>query len=158
MRLIHVSWVFLVVICASTGAFAQSMTKADTDAFEAYVLQTWEKYSEYMNEGNVDDWLKMWDVNGVQLAPGAPASEGIAEITTSITTQHAALDFEQFKIMNKEVEVQGELGFARGNYSFAATPKDGGDQMQFEGKYLTIFRRQADGGWRIYRDCFNPNS
>jgi hypothetical protein len=117
MRVIHVSWVFMVAICASADAYAQSVTKADADAFEAYVLQTWEQYSEYMNEGNVDDWLEMWDVNGVQLAPGTPASEGIAEITASITTQHAAFDFEQFKIINKEVEVQGDLGFARGNYS-----------------------------------------
>jgi hypothetical protein len=78
--------------------FAQPMTKTDASAFEAFVLQTWEQYSEYMNEGNVDDWLKLWDVNGVQLAPGSPASEGLAAITMSITAQHAASDFEQFKI------------------------------------------------------------
>lgn len=158
MRLSHALCVILVTICASTSAVAQSMPKDDVSAFEAYVLQTWEKYSEYMNEGNVDDWLKMWDANGVQLAPGAPAFEGITEITKSITAQHAASDFEQFEIVNKEVELSGDLGFARGNYSFAATPKDGGDQAQFTGKYLTIFKRQADGSWRIYRDCFNPNS
>jgi ketosteroid isomerase-like protein len=27
-----------------------------------------------------------------------------------------------------------------------------------EGKFLTIFRRQDDGTWRIYRDAFNFNS
>jgi ketosteroid isomerase-like protein len=158
MKSIHALCVFLVTICVSTTVFAQPMTKTDASAFEAFVLQTWEQYSEYMNEGNVDDWLKLWDVNGVQLAPGSPASEGLAAITMSITAQHAASDFEQFKIINKEVEVWGDLGFARGNYSFAATPKDGGEQVQFMGKYLTIFKRQVDGGWRIYRDCFNPNS
>ena len=158
MRLTHALCVFLVTICASTSAVAQSMSEADANAFEAYVMQTWEKYSAYMNEGNVDDWLKMWDENGVQLAPGAPASEGMAAITMSITAQHAASDFEQFEIMNKEVEVSGDLGFARGTYSFAATPKEGGEQVQFGGKYLTIFKRQADGSWKIYRDCFNPNS
>ena len=110
-----------------------------------------------MNEGNIDDWLAMWDPNGVQMPPGVPAFEGITEITASITAQHGASDFEQFKIINKEVEVQGNLGFARGNYSFAATPKSGGEQMRFEGKYLTIFKRQGDGSWKIYRDCFNPN-
>ena len=158
MRMTRALCVFLVTTCASTAAFAQSMNTADTNGFEVYVLQTWEKYSEYMNEGNVDDWLKMWDVDGVQLAPGAPASEGIAAITKSITAQHAASDFERFKIINKEIEVSGNLGFARGNYTFTAIPKDGGDKAEFEGKYLTIFKRQADGSWRIYRDCFNPNS
>ena len=102
MRLTHALCVILVTICATTSAVAQSMPKDDVSAFEAYVLQTWEKYSEYMNEGNVDDWLKMWDANGVQLAPGAPAFESIAEITKSITAQHAASDFEQFEIVNKK--------------------------------------------------------
>lgn len=23
------------------------------------------------------------------------------------------------------------------------------------GKYLTVFRKQADGSWKIFRDCFN---
>jgi len=158
MRLTHAFCVFLVTICASMSAVAQSMPEVDASSFEAYVLQTWEKYSAYMNEGNVEDWVEMWDENGVQLAPGAPAAEGIAAITFSITAQHAASDFEQFTITNKEVEVSGDLGFASGTYSFAATPREGGDQVQFEGKYLTIFKRQADGSWRIYRDCFNPNS
>jgi ketosteroid isomerase-like protein len=158
MRLTHALCVFLVTVCATTSAVAQSMSEADTNAFEVYVLQNWEKYSAYMNDGNVDDWLKMWDENGVQLAPGAPAFEGIAAITVSITAQHAASDFGQFEIMNQEVEVSGDLGFARGTYSFIATPKEGGDEQHFEGKYLTIFKRQADGNWKIYRDCFNPNS
>ena len=158
MRSSQILLVMLVAVGVSMAVSGQSVGKDDTDAFEAYVLQTWEQYSKYMNEGNVYDWLDLWDANGVQLAPGDPAFEGIAAITKSITAQHATSDFEEFKIMNEEVEVHGDLGFARGNYSFAATPKDGGDRMQFKGKYLTIFKRQDDGSWLIYRDCFNPNS
>jgi ketosteroid isomerase-like protein len=148
------------MLIASLMVFAGCATtqKADPDEFEKSVLATWEVYSEYMNEGNIEGWLELWDVNGVQLPPGVPAFEGIDEIRTSITTQHQTFDFQRFRIMNKEVEVQGNLGFARGNYSFASTPKEGGDQVDFAGKYLTIFRRQSDGSWKIYRDCFNPNS
>jgi uncharacterized protein (TIGR02246 family) len=28
----------------------------------------------------------------------------------------------------------------------------------FEGKYMTILQKQADGSWKIYRDIFNPNA
>ena len=27
-----------------------------------------------------------------------------------------------------------------------------------DGKYLTIFKRQPDGSWKAYRDCFNSNN
>lgn len=151
--------IVLVVAVGTVLGMAGCATspKADVDAFEAHVLDTWERYSEYMNEGNVDDWLALWHPDGVQLPPGVPAFEGKSEITTSITTQHSTSDFEEFTIVNREVEVQGNLGFARGNYSFIATPKAGGDSASFQGKYLTIFKRQADGSWKIYRDCFNAN-
>ena len=134
-----------------------SMSKADTDEFEAQVLETWERYSSYMNAGNRDAWIELWDADGVQLPPGVPAFEGKQAILGSITAQLDATNFEDFTITNREVEVSGNLGFARGNYSFKGTPKTGGETVQFQGKYLTIFKRQADGTWKIYRDCFNSN-
>lgn len=142
--------VILVSACAT-------MSKADTDEFEAYVLETWERYSAYMNAGNSEAWIELWHPDGVQLPPGRPAFEGKSAILGSVTAQLGATEFEDFTIMNKEVEVSGNLGFARGNYSFKGTPKAGGDTMEFAGKYLTIFKRQADGSWKIYRDCFNSN-
>lgn len=140
----------LVSGCASTP-------KTNVDSFEDYVLKTWETYSELVNAGNVDDWIELWDADGVQLPPGMPAFEGKSAIIDSISGAYAAVDFTEFKIVNEEVEVDGNLGFARGNYSFVGIPADGSDSMLFEGKYLTIFKRQSDGTWKIYRDCFNSN-
>jgi hypothetical protein len=35
------------------------------------------------------------------------------------------------------------------------TPKEGGETSTSSGRALTIFKRQADGSWKIYIDCFN---
>ncbi len=70
----------------------------------------------------------------------------------------AANEYSEFVINNKEVEVNGDLAFARGNFKVTVAAKSGGDPMHFEGKYMTIFRQQPDGTWKIYRDIFNASA
>jgi ketosteroid isomerase-like protein len=60
-------------------------------------------------------------------------------------------------ITNKEARVSGDLGLLRGTYTLSMVPKVGGETTEFDGKYLTVFERQADGSWKIARDIFNSN-
>ncbi len=69
-----------------------------------------------------------------------------------------AYDFQDMAIINEESEVFGDFGFARGTYSALMVPKAGEEPVAVDGKYLTIFKRQADGTWKIYRDAFNSNT
>jgi ketosteroid isomerase-like protein len=60
-------------------------------------------------------------------------------------------------IKNEEIQLSGNFGFARGTYSALLVPKAGGEEIPIDGKYLTIFKKQADGTWKIYRDAFNSS-
>ena len=132
-------------------------TEADVAAFEATVLDTWVTYSATVNAGDVDGWIALWDDDGVQMPPGAPAVHGKSAIREAFSGILLSVDFEEFTINNEEVQVFGDFGFARGNYSFVNAMVEG-DPVPFEGKYLTIFRRQPDGSWKVYRDCFNSST
>ena len=46
-------------------------------------------------------------------------------------------------------------GWARCTYDYATT--DAGQLHHSEGKSLSIFRRQTDGGWKFFRDCHNSS-
>jgi ketosteroid isomerase-like protein len=37
------------------------------------------------------------------------------------------------------------------------TPKEKGEPIFVDGKYLTIYKKQADGSWKISHDCYNSN-
>lgn len=52
-------------------------------------------------------------------------------------------------IDSDEVVVTGDWAYSRGTF----TVND-----EAEGKFLTIFRRQDDGSWGIYRDSFSMNA
>jgi len=130
---------------------------ADVEAFKAAVEDTWDKYSIAMNAENPDLWISLWDENGIQMPPGAPAVVGRPAIEKGIHESYQALDWEEFTINLEEVRVAGDWGFARGTYSASITPRAGGETAFLDGKYLTILKRQPDGSWKIFRDCFNSN-
>ncbi len=130
---------------------------ADVEAFKAAVQDTFDKYSIAMNAENSDLWILLWDENGMQMPPGAPAVVGKPAIEKGIRGSHQALDWEEFTINLEEVQVAGDWGYARGTYSLFVTPKAGGETASDHGKWLTIFKRQPDGSWKIFRDCSNSN-
>ena len=132
-------------------------TEADMAAFEAVVLDTWATWSATVNVGDVDGWIALWDDDGVRMVPNAQAAHGKPAIRETISGAFLSVDFEEVTINNEEVQVFGDFGFARGNYSFVTVMAEG-DPVPFEGKYLTIFKRQPDGSWKAYRDCFNSNT
>ena len=70
--------------------------------------------------------------------------------------------FEQFNVKiainNEEVQIAGDWAYSRGVFTLSLTPKAGVETTKFEGKYLSILKRQADGSWKVARDCFNYNT
>ena len=149
----------LLACAQQTTPVAEEVVTAETDvaAFEAAVLDAWVTYSATMNAGDVDGWITLWDDNAVRMAPNAPAVHGKAAIRETVSGALLSVDFEEFTINNEEVQVFGDFGFARGSYSFVnAMVED--DPVPLEGKYLTILKRQPDGSWKVYCDCFNSNT
>jgi ketosteroid isomerase-like protein len=58
------------------------------------------------------------------------------------------------------VDGRGDLAFATGTYTLAATPKQvGAKPMPTDnGKYLEIMKKQPDGSWKILYDMWNANT
>jgi len=54
------------------------------------------------------------------------------------------------------VEVSGDLGWVTGTYELSETDASG-KPMVDRGKYLEVWRRQADGSWKCVADMFNTD-
>ena len=122
----------------------------------AAIKETMKQFAVAINAGDLDRWISLWTDDGIQMPPDTPARVGKEEIRVGMKTA-----FDQFilnmVITNKELRQSGDLGFARGTYTESLVPKAGGDREEYDGKYLTILERQADGSWKVARDCFNSN-
>ncbi len=56
-----------------------------------------------------------------------------------------------------ETVISGDLAYQRGTYTVKAKPKAGGNVTDTSGTFLRIYRKQANGEWRMVRDMFNSN-
>jgi uncharacterized protein (TIGR02246 family) len=56
-----------------------------------------------------------------------------------------------------DTEIVGDLAHEHGTFSITVTPKAGGDAVMDDGKYVVIFKRGADGVWKIHHDIDNSN-
>lgn len=120
---------------------------ADAASDEKEILQIWATYTEARVAGDAETWLGLWDKNGIRLPPGAPAVD-YATFAPG-TPARFAKPPASMEINSEEVVVADDWAFSRGTFVV---------NNAVEGKFLTIFRRQDDGSWRIYRDAFNMNA
>ena len=86
--------------------------------------------------------------------PEQPAQAGKVGVKSVYGALFAAFNVV-LSINTEEEVVLGESGYWRGTWKASLAPKAGGDAVEAEGKFLTINRREADGGWKIHRNIWN---
>lgn len=117
--------------------------KAARDAFMA----AYEK-------GDADAIGRLYTEDAVSEPNFQPTLEGRAAIVDSLRKM-----FEQVTVnptlTADETKTLGNVGLDRGRYTVTVTPKAGASPTTTEGRYLVIFRKDADGQWRAWRDIDN---
>jgi len=137
---------------------AEYLAEVDVDADIAAIEDVLNQYAVSSNAGDFELWLSLHADDIVKMPPGAPAIFGKEDLRAIF--KPAFDDFNTSCVLYpEEAQVDGDLGFARGTYTLSITPKAGGETIIVmpDGKYLTICKRQADGSWKIYIDCYNSN-
>jgi len=113
-------------------------------------------YALAMITGDLVLWMSLYADDVVKMPSDAPAIFGKEELRANFKP-----GFDNFTneiaLYPEEAQVDGDLGFARGTYTMLLTPKAGSEPIFVDGKYLTICKRQADGSWNLYWDCWNSN-
>jgi uncharacterized protein (TIGR02246 family) len=127
-------------------------------AVETAIRASFDRYTSTLMAGDAEGWLALWDENGIQLPPNEGMHVGKAEIRRTAASGIPNFPSGSFRmsIEPREVKVDGGLAIARGVYTWSISPK-GAQKIDFDGKFLTVFKKQADGTWKIFRDCFNSN-
>jgi uncharacterized protein (TIGR02246 family) len=98
----------------------------------------------------------LYTTDAVSESNNQPTLEGRDAIVASLKGM-----FEQVSVkatlVPDETKTLGTLGIDRGHYSVTATPKAGAPPITSEGRYLVVYRKDADGAWRAWRDFDNAH-
>jgi uncharacterized protein (TIGR02246 family) len=93
-------------------------------------------------------WFAILADDAVLMPANAPAIVGRAAVEAHL---RGFPPFKDLRVEPLEIEGRGDLAYVRGRYSIVVVPP-GGPEQRDEGKYIEIWRKQADGTWKLTRD------
>ena len=107
--------------------------------------------------GDVEAFLAFIAPDMKVFQPNAPLVEGpgAAQAWLEAFTSAYTIAFDGYVV--DEILVDGDLAVEEFSGSWTVTPKDGGEAVTEVLKGLHLYRRQADGSWRMTHDIWNSD-
>ncbi len=143
----------LTVVVLSSAACQTQPPAGLSDADKAALRQNDETFATSANAKNFAAAATLYLEEASLLLPNGPAIEGRQQIQKWMSDNPPISDF---KIEPVDIDGRGDLAYVRGNYSLTLTPP-GGAAVHDRGKFVEIWRKQADGTWKIRWDIFNSD-
>jgi len=140
---------------ASTKAAKRTAPKAPGAAEAIYRLDA--DFMKAANARNAAALVKaFYAPDAVLMPPNHGALEGREKIAGFL---QGLIDsgLTSIKLDTTTVARAGDLAYGRGRYTLELSPP-GGTPIQDVGKYIVVYRRQANGSWRAVSDIFNSDS
>ena len=108
-----------------------------------------------VKDGDADKLASVLDPETVWMPPNDTSLFGPEEVTEWWKEY-----FEYFRITSiteseNEATISGDLVIDESMYMIAITPLKGGSRIRDDGRMLTIWKRQRDGSWKMWRRMWN---
>ena len=107
------------------------------------------------NKGSAG-YMSYYAQDSVELPNGGPIIQG----KTNIAKGMGFLDDKNNRLIwspvGADISAAGDLGYTFGNYEFHSKDKDGKPRVE-HGKYISIWKRQIDGSWKVVLDMGNSS-
>ncbi len=113
------------------------------------VIETWIRASE---AGDLDTVLGLMAEDVVFLLPGRPPMRGREAFAAASRASAGTMRIEG-KPEIQEIHIAVDYAFCWNYLSIKATPLAGGESMERAGNILSVFRREPDGRWVLFRDA-----
>ena len=103
-------------------------------------------------EGDVERVLTLMAEDVVFLVAGQPPMRGRGAFAAVSRGMAGKVRFAGRSDV-QEIQVAGDYAFCWSHLSVTATPLGGGEPVRRAGDVLSVFRREPDGRWVLYRDA-----
>ena len=130
--------------------------EVDVEADIAAIKELYNQATLACSTGDAELYLSIFTEDAVVMPPGYPPAMGKEELRPMIEGLFGLFDLE-LPYTVEEVEVIGDWAFARSSWQYSMTPKEGGETTTSPGKQLDTLKKQPDGSWKIYIQCYNYN-
>ncbi len=128
---------------------------AASDEVEALIARTGQEWARQWNAGELDKLIQHYAEDAVYMPPHHAAIHGRKGIYEFLKNpiRHGVNDLTYEVTFIKH---SGDRAYDVGRYTMSL-PQSDGTRRPDRGKYLTVWRRQADGRWQIVADTWSSD-
>lgn len=134
------------------GAAATADTKAAADAVKAVETELQAAYKAK----DAAKIASFYTADADIVVPFQTVKHGADQekaLASDLTDPAFALEFVNART---EVSPGGDMAYTRGTYTVSYTNPGNKEVAQQAGNYVTVFRKTAEGGWKIVQDIATP--
>ena len=144
--------VLLLVMCAGFVACAAPDSGGQADA----IMEADRAFARATAERGVDGWVSFFADDGAMV--GQTQVVGHDSIRAAMAPAFADSTFSlEWEPVQADVAESGDLGYTLGRYESRRVGPDGQPVRQ-TGSYLTVWKRGADGSWKVALDIGSPDT
>lgn len=143
----------LAITLAGCERHAGNGGSASADSAKAAIKADEKSWNAQFKSKDLEGLLGHYADNAYLVAPGVKPASGSMEIRKAYAdaTSDQAFDVT-FASERIDVAASGDLAYARGRFTEKYTDPKTQKVMTDSGSYVTIYKKQADGGWKALED------
>src|SRR5258706_12090929 len=149
--------VVVLAACTQAPPPVVDTREADTKAIRDAEINTNAEMAK--KDRNLDKVTSFWADDASMFVPDMPLLQGGTAIKGFIkeaaNDPNFSIDFKSTKV---EVSKAGDYGYSQGTYVQTMTDPKTKKVLTEKGKYVTVFKKQADGSWKAVADINNADA
>lgn len=127
-----------------------AQTASDTAQIEAWG-RNWKRFFE---AGDTDSLRAMYEPDAVLMAHGSEPQIGVDAILAFLGRNKAVGNRVRIDFANEDISIDGDRAYLTAKYWMTITPASGAG-IDVMGRSFLVYKKGADGTWRLWRDMDN---
>ena len=149
------SLVLVLTFAGCTPPAKAPEASADPTALREAIQAREREWSAAFLAGNAAGVASLYTQDGAQVQASGDWFRGREGITKAMQAQFDTLAVTAREDITEEVFAAGDYVVEIGHYSYQGTSKTGKTPRSGAGRYMVLWRKDADGAWRLHRDIGN---
>ncbi|HQR17563.1 MAG TPA: DUF4440 domain-containing protein [Gemmatimonadales bacterium] len=148
----------LLSVATFLAACAPKPTPPNAADVRASLIAADQAFAAATATKGLEGWMSAFDSTAIQMEPDVPFTPGLGAIRAAMAPAFADTSWRLTWVPTMAFASEaGDLGYTLGTWQSTRYNDQGRGQVS-TGKYVTIWRKQADGGWKVVFDGGNPDT